>query len=314
MDRERDLELRQAALAHVRQLQQRYDDLIPVATLQAGFAFGRERISFGSFYSGIFRPKQMRGPAALTIVTSPPKASRPAPYEDEFDEPSGQFTYRFRDPQSATMRAAAAAEADNRALLAAHDLAVPLIYFRGIAPGQYSAVFPVVLTAVDRSRRQVHFEAALPVSDTGEAGVTSQPETRRYATREAVYRLHQHRFRAAVLQAYRRRCAVCALKEASLLQAAHIIDDRDPQGHATIVNGIALCAIHHLAYDRNLMGIAPDGVVHISRRLLGETDGPMLREGLQGFHGAALLQPARADDRPDPARLQVRYSAFVHAA
>ena len=35
------------------------------------------------------------------------------------------------------------------------------------------------------------------------------------------------------------------------LQAAHIIDDRDPGGAATISNGIALCAIHHLAYDRN---------------------------------------------------------------
>ena len=49
-----------------------------------------------------------------------------------------------------------------------------------------------------------------------------------------------------------------------------------------MVNGLALCAIHHLAYDRNLLGIDPAGVVHIARRLREEHDGPMLREGLQG--------------------------------
>jgi putative restriction endonuclease len=77
-----------------------------------------------------------------------------------------------------------------------------------------------------------------------------------------------------------------------------------------VVNGIAMCAIHHLAYDRNLMGIDPRGVVHIAERLLHEQDGPMLRSGLQGFHGAAILQPRRRSDRPDPDRLGVRYETF----
>ena len=39
------------------------------------------------------------------------------------------------------------------------------------------------------------------------------------------YRLHQHEFRFEVLAAYRQRCTICALKERSLLQAAHIIED-----------------------------------------------------------------------------------------
>jgi putative restriction endonuclease len=80
------------------------------------------------------------------------------------------------------------------------------------------------------------------------------------------------------------------------------------------VNGIALCAIHHLAYDRNLLGIDPRGVVHIARRLLDEHDGPMLRSGPQGFHGAAILQPRRPDERRDPERLEVRSAAFGAAA
>lgn len=75
-----------------------------------------------------------------------------------------------------------------------------------------------------------------------------------------------------------------------------------------------MCAIHHLAYDRNLMGIHPDGVVHVTARLLKEQDGPMLRAGLQGFHGAAILQPRRPGERPDPVRLEVRYETFRAAA
>jgi putative restriction endonuclease len=40
---------------------------------------------------------------------------------------------------------------------------------------------------------------------------------RRYATREAQIRLHQHHFRHRVLRAYRTQCAVCRLREAPLL-------------------------------------------------------------------------------------------------
>ncbi len=73
----------------------------------------------------------MTGPAALALVTTAPKAGRPARYEDEFDEAPGRFTYRFRDPQGSTLASLRQAEADNRALIAAHELAVPVIYFRG---------------------------------------------------------------------------------------------------------------------------------------------------------------------------------------
>jgi putative restriction endonuclease len=112
------------------------------------------------------------------------------------------------------------------------------------------------------------------------------------------------------MRAYRTRCAICALREADLVQAAHIIEDPEDDGIAAVVNGLALCAIHHLAYDRNLMGIDPDGVVHIDRRLMTERDGPMLRMGLQGFNGAKILRPRRVEDRPEPSRLALRFERF----
>lgn len=310
----RDLALRQAALRRARDLQERYDDLVPVDALREGFIYDGSRVSFGSFYNGIYRPRQMHGPAALTLNTAAPKSNRPAPYEDSFDASTGSFSYRFRDPSAATPRAVLAAEADNRAMLAAFEGGEPLIYFRGIFPGQYSVIAPTFVTRVDVANRTAALEAALPLADLTEAGLVSAPDVRRYATGEAAYRLHQHRFRAAVLTAYRRRCAVCSLKEAALLQAAHIVEDTHEAGIASVINGISLCAIHHLAYDRNLMGIDPEGVVHISARLLRETDGPMLKTGLQGFHHATILQPKRAAERPDPDLLEVRFGRFRDAA
>ncbi|HEY5262217.1 MAG TPA: PAS domain S-box protein [Solirubrobacteraceae bacterium] len=127
-------------------------------------------------------------------------------------------------------------------------------------------------------------------------------------------RLHQQRFRINVLHAYRDRCAICALKQPELVQAAHIIEDPDTAGVAAVINGLALCAIHHLAYDRNLLGIDPAGVVHIAHRLLEEIDGPMFTAGLQGFHGQTIEVPRRTADHPDPQRLETRYERFKAAA
>jgi len=311
---ERDMDLRRTAMDHVRSLARTFDDLVPVEALRQGFEFEGRRVSLGSFYSGIFRPREARGPAALALVTAPPKPGRDAPYGDGFDPESDAFVYHYRSPARDTFEARALAERDNQALRAAARLAVPLIYFHGLAPGQYVPIAPVYVTRDDPARRLVHLEAALPIKDVGDLGLQSDEVVRRYATREARVRLHQHRFRHLVLGAYRGRCAVCALRETSLLQAAHIIEDRDPAGAAAVVNGIALCAIHHLAYDRNVMGIDPDGVVHIAGRLLEEVDGPMLRTGLQGFHGHAIALPRRRADRPDPHRLEIRFEAFRQAS
>jgi putative restriction endonuclease len=311
---ERDMELRRAALDHVRRLSRAFDDIVPVGVLKDGFRFRGERISLGSFYSGIYKPRVMDGPAALTLTTAPPKLGRDAPYDDGFDEPTQSFVYHYRTAQSDSQAALRAAEADNRALRAAFNLAVPVIYFHGIASGQYTPVAPVFITRDEPDRRVVHLEAALPLQDVGDRGLQSDADLRRYATREARVRLHQHRFRELVLSAYSGKCAVCSLRESALLQAAHIIEDRDPRGAASVVNGIALCAIHHLAYDRNLLGIDPTGVVHIASRLLEEIDGPMLSAGLQSFHGAHLFAPRRQADRPDPVRLEIRYEQFRDAS
>jgi putative restriction endonuclease len=296
-----DLELRQAAVARARELARQYDDLVPLPRVREGFIYDGTRVSFGSFQKGIHRSQVQRGPAALTLTTS-----FKDPYADAFDATGALFTYAYRSGP--------VDQADNRALRAAFELRTPLVYFRALAPSQYLVIAPMFVTADDATARAVVLEPGLPVQDMQPAGLISGPDVRAYATREARLRLHQQRFKLDVMRAYRHRCAICTLRERALVQAAHIVPDVEPEGVAAVINGLALCAIHHLAFDRNLLGIDPDGVVHIADRLLREIDGPMLRTGLQGFHGERIALPRRPADRPDPLRLETRFERFVRAA
>lgn len=288
-------------MAHARRLADLYDEIVPRAQLLAGFVFDGDRVSFGSFQKGIHRARIQRGPAALTLTTS-----LKDPYGDVYDEADNAFTYAYR--------AGAVDQADNRALRAAFELQTPLVYLRAMAPAQYVVIAPMFVTADDVGARAVLLQPGLPMQDMQPGGLVSSPDVRAYATREARLRLHQQRFKLDVMRAYQHRCAICRLRERALVQAAHIVADVDPRGIAAVVNGLALCAIHHLAFDRNLLGIDPTGVVHIADRLLREIDGPMLRDGLQGFHDARIAMPRRSEDRPDPQRLEARFERFVRGA
>jgi putative restriction endonuclease len=301
-----DHAVRRAAIDHVRRLARQYDDLVPRAALLDGFWFDSERWSLGSLQNGIYRPRRFSGPAALTLLTAAHSPGQPAPYDDGIDPASGTILYHYRS--------GSIDQPDNRALRAAFAEQVPLIYFMGIAPGQLVVVAPVYVTGDDPAARVVTLEVGLPLADTTQTGLVSPPDARAYALQDVRVRLHQQRFRVNVLRAYRQRCAICALREPQLVQAAHIIEDPQPEGIAAVVNGIALCAIHHLAYDRNLLGIDPGGVVHIATRLLDEVDGPMLKTGLQGFHGRSITVPRKPAEWPDPGRLKTRFERFMQVA
>jgi putative restriction endonuclease len=107
---------------------------------------------------------------------------------------------------------------------------------------------------------------------------------------------------------------VCSLRHAPLLDAAHIVADADPLGVASVRNGLALCKIHHAAFDADILGISPDRLVAIRSDLLLEVDGPMLRHGLQEHHGQRLrvIPPARTE-RPDRDLLARRFARFQAA-
>lgn len=203
----------------------------------------------------------------------------------------------------------------NAGLRRAFREGLPLIYFQGVQRGLYQALAPVVILGDDPATRTftiVCDDIELVRPDLPAA--IADDVRRRYGTQLALRRLHQAAFRRNVLDAYADSCAVCRLKIKGLLDAAHIIGDRHPLGDPVVPNGLALCKIHHAAFDQNIIGIRPDAVVELNRELLVATDGPMLRHGLQDVHRAALWVPHAPGKRPDPERLQVRYDEFRRAS
>jgi putative restriction endonuclease len=186
-----------------------------------------------------------------------------------------------------------------------------LAYFVGVDRGVYVPRWPVWIVAEDRTHHQfcVAVDEGLQLSHLG-----VDAAQRAYAARLVEERLHQPVFRSRVLRAYESTCAMCRLRHAELLDAAHILPDGHPLGNPVVPNGLALCKIHHAAFDSNILGVRPDLVVEVQRRILDEIDGPMLRHGLQELHGSRLLIPRSRASHPDRDRLEYRYEEFSRAS
>ncbi len=298
---ERDDDLRAACFLALDALRAQLGDELPYAgALERGFDFRGRRVPFLNYQKGIYRAAAQRGPAALSIVTS-----FRSPYDDE--ETQLGFLYAYR--------AGSVDQPDNRALRAAFELGVPLVYLVGTRPRHYRPLYPFYVTE-DRphERRVLVTPGVIDRTLPEPAPVRLEDElAQRYAVRETRVRLHQARFRGLVLPAYHERCAVCRLREVRLLDAAHIVPDADPAGSAAVTNGLSLCTIHHRAFDQDLVGVSPDYEVHVAPRLLEDDDGPML-DLLKGFHRASIELPRRPASRPDRERLALRFERFRAAA
>lgn len=245
---------------------------------------------------GIRNPQQLD--VSLTIMSAS-DGGRNNPYDDAIDRETGLLRYSWaKGPVHA---------GDNRKLLAALEAGTPIILFEKPLPNLYVPVFPVYVIDVDLENR--HF--IIDLDDSRLRSSRAVTLDKKYVDRLVKRRVHQPMFRARVLSAYNKKCAVCTLKYPELLDAAHIISDSDERGLPVVTNGMAMCKIHHAAYDQNFLGVSPDYVVHINERLLADRDGPMLQFGLQAMNGKALELPSRRGDRPDRDYLAERFSQFA---
>jgi putative restriction endonuclease len=83
-------------------------------------------------------------------------------------------------------------------------------------------------------------------------------------------RLHQLLFRQHVIYAYSEQCTVCRLRHRELLDAAHILPDGHPEGLPVVPNGLAMCKLHHAAFDGHILGVRPDLKIEIRSDVLHE--------------------------------------------
>ncbi|MDN4476933.1 hypothetical protein QQX09_13825 [Demequina sp. SYSU T00192] len=200
-------------------------------------------------------------------------------------------------------------DSSNNKLFAAHRDGVPVLYLYKPMPYTYLPVGMVAAVTRDDSSRE--FTIALAEGEVRATDLVS-PIEREWAQTMVERRLHQPRFRAIVMAAYESRCAICALPEAALLDAAHIRGDKDPNGQPVVENGLALCSIHHRAYDGKQLGIDEDLRLHVRRDILEIADGPVWEHALQRLPGRSLtIVPRARRDRPDPYRLGLTFKEFL---
>ena len=302
-----DTLMRLAAFDHVRELSELHDRLTS-KDLRGGFTFDGERIPLINPQRGIFKPRRMR--YLLSIRTVIPSPGARVWYDDqrevhrqifESDE-AVDYAFMGQDPDAA----------DNRWLREACERQIPVIYFLGVAPRLYRAMIPTFISGWDRHSLKAQVVFGVPYQD--ELAAPQNALERRYALRVVKQRLHQDSFREAVISAYNGRCALSGLPEQRLLDAAHIISDKNERlGQPVVQNGLPLSKIHHAAFDAHLIGIDPDYRLHVSEQLLDQHDGAILR-ALKQLNGGMLHLPDRTEDYPDRDRLALRFEKFRDAA
>jgi putative restriction endonuclease len=302
---DRDVVIRLASFAFLREQVGMYGDLLPRTVLARGFVFEGVRVPLVG-PQGIFKPAVLAN-IPLSITTAPLVEGKTRPYEDEFRYDT-LVTYRYRgtDPL----------HRENVGLRTAMERNTPLVYLLGIQQSWYMPFFPVYVVGEEPENHSFIVRTdAVEGLGAGTLPEAADSGLRRYAVRLIQERVHQAGFRARVLQAYRVRCAVCRLREhPELLDAAHILPDGHPQGAAVVSNGLSLCKLHHAAFDANIIGIRPDHVMEVRRDVLAEIDGPMLTHGLQGVERQQIVVPHRQNLRPNPEFLEERYELFRQAS
>ena len=295
---EEDWLVRQAAFAHVEQCAAQQSGVVHWKDLTERFEYRGQRIVLIGA-AGIWKPAQLDLPISITTSPKDPYSDRPG------NDGLLHYRYQGNDPNNHF----------NAGLRRAMELGRPLLYFRAVEKGWYTPLWPLVIVGDDPEA--LTFSLACEDVESLAPGVApdvADAARRKYVTRVSMVRLHQATFRKQVLTAYRNQCTICHLKHTELLDAAHIIPDKDPDGEPVVTNGLSLCKIHHAAFDNNILGIRPDYRVEIQTDILAEVDGPMLKHGLQELHGSTLVLPNRVADRPDPDRLDQRYERFRAAS
>lgn len=302
---DRDRQVRLKAFAFLEEQTQLLGDALPWSVLSKGFQIDGQRVPLIG-PQGIFKPAVLPE-MPISISTAPEVEGRQRPYEDGLDD-SGFLIYRYRgtDPQ----------HRDNVGLRLAMQRRVPLVYLFGVVKGEYLPAWPVYVVGDDPARLSFHvaIDDSASLRPGGKQPAVAAEARRAYVTTVTLRRLHQETFRQRVLHAYQQRCAICRLKHTELLEAAHILPDSHPQGEPIVPNGMALCALHHSAFDRNIFGVRPDLVLEVRQDILEEVDGPMLRHGLQAINGERLLVPRSAALQPKKEFLELRYEMFRKAS
>jgi putative restriction endonuclease len=109
-------------------------------------------------------------------------------------------------------------------------------------------------------------------------------------------------FRRRVLGAYSHRCAICGV-QLELIDAAHIIPVAAPTSTDETRNGVALCKLHHAAYDSNLISFDERYKIEVSDDEVARLTATRMVGGLKEFKRSLrpiIALPSDVRDNPPP--------------
>jgi putative restriction endonuclease len=225
-------------------------------------------------------------------------------YEDELLDGANAFKYDYA-PQTR--------EHENDGLKRLMASQTPVILLKQVKPKprpEYMVVAPLYVDDFNDQRRQfiLSTRASAVLQPSSEEPLVVREIIRAYGETTVRTRLHQAYFRRDVLTVYQGRCTVCELRIRPLLQGAHIVPDAAAEGVAAVQNGLALCSLHHAAYDRNVLQITPDYQIRIAGEWIKTSD-PFAQLALADFDGRRLTLPRDSTHHPKREFLARRYEA-----
>ncbi|MFQ5489265.1 MAG: HNH endonuclease, partial [Phycisphaerae bacterium] len=130
---------------------------------------------------------------------------------------------------------------------------------------------------------------------------------RRYDLVETMRAYRDAKFRPAVLRAYRYKCAVCKC-DLKLVDAAHIVPVSYGQSTDEVTNGLALCRLHHGAFDNALLGVRSDYSVITNPEAEARLSELRLAMALPEFKSRlpdTIALPTSLEMRPAPENLRL---------
>ncbi len=136
--------------------------------------------------------------------------------------------------------------------------------------------------------------------EVNEADIQIQNVARKITVGSVSKKLRDVSFSRRVLSAYSSHCAMCGV-QLRLVDAAHIIPVNHENGTDETRNGLALCALHHRAYDQALVTIVDDYSVQINRNQVTQLQKQTLSDGLTNFSQdlrPIIILPPAISDRP----------------
>lgn len=146
---------------------------------------------------------------------------------------------------------------------------------------------------------------AIPETDSAIVGLD---EPRKIALRSVRQRVRDVRFRERVLTAYAHTCAVCGM-QLELVEAAHIVPVADARSIDHPRNGLALCVLHHRAFDNALITIQQSFHVVLNigemKRLKATNKGRDETLFMGMIRNSPIHLPTEATNRPDNSMIQI---------